>query len=146
MTLSMTDRDRRRRLLATELRWLGALTLPAVVFVFAPFPWLANLSRRLGLGTLPATPIAGYLARSVSALYVLLGALALVLATEVIRYAPVVRFLTVGCAVLGVVLLGVDLAEHMPWWWTLTEGPLIVPWAIHLWLLAKGLETAEEEA
>jgi hypothetical protein len=64
-----------------------------------------------------------YLARSLSAFYTLVGALCLVMASDLERYRPLVRFLGLAFALMSVVLLGVDLAAGMPWWWTASEGP-----------------------
>jgi len=64
-----------------------------------------------------------YLARSVSAFYALFGALCLVVASDLERYRPLVRFLGVVFAVMSVAFLGVDLAAGMPWWWSASEGP-----------------------
>jgi hypothetical protein len=64
-----------------------------------------------------------YLARSVSAFYALFGALCLAVASDLKRYRPVVRFLGAAFALLSMVLLGVDLAAGMPWWWSAPEGP-----------------------
>ena len=33
------------------------------------------------------------------------------------------RFLGVAFALMSVVLVGVDLAAGMPWWWSASEGP-----------------------
>jgi hypothetical protein len=57
-----------------------------------------------------------YLARSVSAFYALLGAFCLMMAADLAHYRPLVPFLGVAQAVMGVVFLGVDLAAGMPSW------------------------------
>ena len=67
------------------------LALPAV---FMPVEWMAAIHRWLGLGELPATPLVEYLARSTSALYVLLGSLFFVIAGDLRRYAAIVKLLT----------------------------------------------------
>src|SRR5207253_777590 len=76
-----------------------------------------------GLGEMPTGPVVEYLARSLSAFYALVGALCLVVATDLERYRPLVRFLGVAFALMSVVLLDVDLAAGMPWWWSASEGP-----------------------
>src|SRR5262249_9775323 len=97
------------------LRFLGVTALFAVVTVFMPVSWMAATHRWLGLGEMPTAPVVEYLARSVSACYAVLGALCLVMAADLERYRPLVRFLGAAQAVVGVVAISVDLAAGMPW-------------------------------
>jgi hypothetical protein len=53
-----------------------------------------------------------YLARSLSAFYAVTGALCLLVASDLERYRPLVRFQGVAFAVMSVVLLGVDLNDR----------------------------------
>jgi hypothetical protein len=66
-----------------------------------------------------------------------MGALCLVLAADLERYRPLVRFLGVAFALMSLVLLGVDLAVGMPWWWTALEGPGAVPVGALVYFLAR---------
>jgi len=113
----------RVRRLAAVLIAFGLLDLAALAAVVMPREWMAAMNGVAGLGLLPAEPIVGYLARSSSALYSLHGALMLFLASDVIRYAPVIRFLAIAAILHGLVILGIDLAEGMPRWWLIAEGP-----------------------
>jgi hypothetical protein len=101
-----------------------------------PFSWSAATHRWLGLGEMPNAPVVQYLARSVSALYALLSALCLVMASDLERYRPMLRFFGVALAVLGVVFTVVDLMAGMRWWWTVIEGPLALPAGALLLFLA----------
>ena len=85
----------------------------------------------------PTGPVVEYLARSLSAFYALVGALCLVMASDLDRYSPLVRFFGVCLALLGIVLTGVDLAAGMPWWWTALEGPGSVPIGALVYFLAR---------
>ena len=116
----MTKSD---KVLVILLRFVGVGALFALVPVFMPFSWMAATHRWLGLGEMPTGPVVEYLARSVSAFYALFGALCLVVASDLERYRPLVRLLGVAFALMSLVLLGVDLAAGMPWWWTASEGP-----------------------
>src|SRR5215467_11052965 len=111
----MTKSDRALVLL---LRFVGVSALFALVAVFMPMSWMAATHRWLGLGEMPAAPVVEYLARSVSALYALFGAFCLVVASHLERYRPLARFLGLAFALLGLVLLGVDVGAGMPWWWS----------------------------
>lgn len=111
-----------QRLLVVVLRAFGVLDLCAAGAVVVPLRWMAAAHAWLGLGPLPPGPLVGYLARSASALYALHGALVLFLSFDVRRYGPVITFLAAAALVHGAVMLGIDLAEGMPGWWTAVEG------------------------
>ena len=126
------------KVLVILLRYLGGIPgLFALVPVFMPFSWMVATHRWLGLGEMPSGPIVEYLARSLSAFYALVGALCLVMASDLDRYRPLVRFFGVCLALLGIVFTGVDLAAGMPWWWTALEGPGGVAFGALLFVLAR---------
>src|SRR6516225_9408234 len=129
----MTKSD---KVLVILLRIVGVGSLFALVAVFMPVSWLAATHRWLGLGEMPTGPVVEYLARSLSAFYALMGALCLVLTTDLERSRPLVWFLGVAFALMSLVLLGVDLAAGMPWWWTASEGPGGVVFGALLFVLA----------
>jgi len=133
--LRMTKSD---KVLVILFRYLlGVGSLFALVAVVMPFSWMAATHRWLGLGSMPTGPIVEYLARSLSAFYALVGALCLVMASDLDRYRPLVRFFGVCLALLGIVFTGVDLAAGMPWWWTAFEGPGAVPIGALVYYLAR---------
>jgi hypothetical protein len=109
--------------LAVALRILGCVDLVALAAVAMPHGWMARGHAWAGLGELPAAPIVGYLARSISFLYALHGATVLFISFDVDRYRPLITFLAVIALAHGAVMLGIDLAEGMPLWWTAVEGP-----------------------
>jgi hypothetical protein len=130
--MTRTDRS-----LAILLRCLGGGSLLALVPVVMPFSWMVATHRWLGLGEMPNGPVVEYLARSVSAFYALFGALFLVVASDLERYRPVVRFLGVALALVGLILVGVDVGAGMPWWWSAFEGPLWVGFGALIFFLAQ---------
>jgi hypothetical protein len=132
--MRMTRAD---KALSILLRFMGVGSLFALVAVFMPFSWMVATHRWLGLGEMPTGPVVEYLARSVSAFYALFGALFLVIASDLERYRPVVRFLGVGLALVSLVLLGVDLGAGMPWWWSVSEGPGGVVFGALMFVLAR---------
>jgi hypothetical protein len=119
------------------LRFVGVTALFALVAVFMPLSWMASIHRWLGLGEMPTAPVVEYLARSVSIFYALFGALCLVMAADLERYRPLVRFLGLALALLSVVLLCVDLAAGMPWWWSASEGSEGVALGALMFVLAR---------
>lgn len=125
------------RLLVFLLRFLSVSACLALVAVLMPMSWMAATHRWLGLGEMPVTPIVEYLARSLSAFYVLFGALSFVLSADVERYRPLVGFLGCAFAAYGAVFIGVDLLVGMPWWWTASEGPPCLFVGVWIFLLAR---------
>src|SRR5262249_7510852 len=99
-----------------------------------------------GAGEMPTGPVVEYLARSLSAFYAVMGALCLVLATDLERYRPLVGFLGVAFALMSLVLLGVDLAAGMPWWWSASEGPGGVVFGALLFVLARPADSKDGTA
>jgi hypothetical protein len=131
----MTKSD---KALVILLRYFGGIPgLFALAAVVMPVSWMAAAHRWLGLGEMSPAPVVEYLARSVSAFYALIGALCLVMASDLERYRPLVRFFGVALALLGLVFTGVDLVAGMPWWWTAFEGPLGLPAGALLFFLAR---------
>ena len=57
------------RCLKVLVRILGTGSATVAVFVVVPYAWMNAIHQWLGLGTLPDTPVVGYLARSTSAFY-----------------------------------------------------------------------------
>jgi hypothetical protein len=125
------------KVLEILLRFVGGGALFALVAVFMPVSWMTATHRWLGLGEMPTGTVVEYLARSVSAFYALLGALCLVLTTDLERYRPLVRFLGVAFALMSVTAIGVDVAAGMPWWWSASEGPGGVVFGVLVFLLAR---------
>jgi hypothetical protein len=124
---------KRLRILRFLLRFFGISGLFALVAVVMPISWMTGLHRWLGLGEMPTAPVVEYLARSLSAFYALFGAVCLVLASDLERYRPLVRFLGMAFVLLGVIFTGVDLVAGMPWWWSAIEGPPAV--AVGAWMV-----------
>jgi hypothetical protein len=57
-----------------------------------------------------------------------------------------VRFLGVAFVLMSVVILGVDLAAGMPWWWTASEGPGGVVFGVLILLLAQPVSSKGDTA
>src|SRR5260370_29382254 len=102
---------------------LGIGSLFALVPVVMPWSWMAATHRWLGLGEMPTGPVVEYLARSLSAFYALLGALFLMIASDLQRCRPLVRFLGVAVPLIGLLFLGLDLSAGMPWCCASFRGP-----------------------
>ncbi len=125
----------KRTALRLLIQVVGAVMLTAFLAAFMPLSWMAAAHTWLGLGEMPGGPLVEYLARSASLLYGLLGALFILVASDLTRYAPIVRLLGSMFVVLGLAILGIDLDAGMPLYWTLGEGPpMIAVGAAMIWL------------
>jgi hypothetical protein len=133
----MTDNA---RLLQLLLRVIGSVALLAIPCALMPYSWMNTIHQWLGMGVLPGEPVVGYLARSTSAFYGLLGGLLWVLSGDLRRHRLVLLYVGSAVAVFGLLLLGVDILEGMPPWWTAAEGPfniglgvviLALSWRLH---------------
>ena len=127
--------------LKAMLRIIGSSSLLALLFVAAPYESMDYIHLSLGMGTLPDSPVVGYLARSTSAFYAMLGGLFWVVSFDVRRYRPVLIYLGAAVSLLGVVLLVVDWQEGMPRFWTVWEGPFVTLFGLTLLLLGRRIAT-----
>jgi hypothetical protein len=124
-------------ILVWMLRLLGVNGLLALGAVVMPTSWMASLHSWLGLGELPRAPIVEYLTRTASMLYALLGAIFLVLASDLDRYRPLLRRLGLLVIATSACILAIDLAAGMPWWWSAFEGPPGIALGVALHILSK---------
>ncbi len=121
------------------LRLMGSSSLCAMGFVAAPHAWMDSIHASLGMGQLPDAPVVGYLARSTSAFYALLGGLLWVVSFDLGRHRRVLIYLGAAIAVFGVVLFLVDWSEGMPPFWTAWEGPFVAVFGLVLLYLSRGV-------
>ena len=109
----------------------------AVFFVCVPHAWMDGIHQWLGLGKLPDTPIVGYLARSTSAFYALLGGLLWVLSFGPRQHSVVLRYLGVAITLFGVTLFVIDWQAGLPLWWRFWEGPIVCAFGIVILYLSS---------
>jgi hypothetical protein len=121
------------------LRLMGTSSLFALIFVAAPYTWMDSIHSTLGMGQLPDTPVVGYLARSTSALYAILGGLLWVVSFDLGRHRSVLVYLGVAVTSFGVALLVVDWSEGMPSFWTVWEGPFVMAFGLAMLFLSRGV-------
>ena len=132
--------DTPSRVLTIMLRGIGGVSLLALPFVVAPYSWMNAIHMGLGMGELPSEPVVGYLTRSTSAFYALLGGLFLLLSRNPRRFRPVLMYLGVAVILFGVVLFCVDWIEGLPMVWRVIEGPFCVALGTAIFLLSRRLE------
>lgn len=123
------------------LRIIGSMALLAIIAVVMPYSWMNTVHQWLGMGELPAEPVVGYLARSTSAFYAILGGLFWVVSFDLHRHKLVLCYLGIVVVVFGASLFFIDLLEGMPLYWFLTEGPFNLLFGIVILLLAWRLNS-----
>ena len=126
------------------LRLFGTSSLLATVFVAAPESWMRDIHAALGMGELPVEPVVGYLARSTSALYAILGGLFWVVSFDPVRHAAVLRYLGVALPIFGLALYVIDWAEGLPWLWRIWEGTAVLGFGLCIGWLSRGIEGQQE--
>ncbi|MFG0263163.1 MAG: hypothetical protein ACF788_12295 [Novipirellula sp. JB048] len=104
------------------LRGVGGVTLLAFAAAVMPEKWMIEIGEALQMDPFPAAPLTFYLARHLSALYGFVGIGLLVLASDLVRYRPLVRYLAIGTVGFGVVQFVIDAMSGLPAWWTLGES------------------------
>jgi hypothetical protein len=129
------------RLLKLFLRIIGTASLLAVAAVVMPYAWMNAVHEWLGMGELPSEPIVGYLARSTSAFYALLGGLLWVVSFDPQRHRLVLHYLGTAIILFGATLLVVDIVEGLPLYWSVIEGPLNAAFGVCILILSRRLKT-----
>ena len=88
-----------------------------LIAVVMPDQWMDLGHRALGMGPFPDEPIAEYLARSTSSLSAFYGGLVWALSTDVVRYAPIIRYQAIAMICLSTGGLIVGLVADVPMVW-----------------------------
>ena len=112
----------------------------ALVPVFMPYAWMDATHRALGMGTLPAVPVIGYLARSLSLFYALLGGLLVLCSFDPHRHRAVLSYMGAAFIFFGIVIWGVDFLEGMPGYWRTVEGPIVIVFGAAILTLSARLK------
>jgi len=132
-----TTLTRPEQVLQLLIRIVGSVVLLAIPCALMPYSWMNAIHQGLGMGTLPSKPVVGYLARSTSAFYAMMGGLLWVVSLDLRRYRPVIGYLGVAIVLIGLTLFAVDLLAAMPWWWSTAEGPFNVGFGALILALAR---------
>lgn len=128
-----------RTLLIALLRLTGLAMLCGLVFVFCPFAWMQKIHAAIGMGELANTALMGYLTRTLSAMYAIVGAILLFVSGDLRRYLPLIRLLGVIAVAGGAGVTVLDAILHLPALWTILEGPLTIGLGVALLFLSRNL-------
>lgn len=117
--------------LAVLIRLIGIAELCALPFVFVPVAWMGMVHDRvLGLGPFPPQPIAEYLARHLSALYTVHGAMLVAVSLDIRRYRPLARLLGWCHLGLGAAVAWTDWSAGLHPLWAAGEGVAVGGWGV----------------
>ncbi|QDV60980.1 hypothetical protein [Crateriforma conspicua] len=108
------------------LKWflqaVGGVSLFAFGAAVMPAHWITQISVFLGFDPFPDSPLTFYLARHLSLMYGFVGAVLLVVASDLTRYRPLIALAAAGTVLLGVLQLVIDWLAGLPSWWTWGES------------------------
>ena len=122
------------RRVAWVLRLIGMSALLAFGASIMPNNWIVEASEYLGFDPFPDSPLTYYLARNLSLMYGFTGVLLLIVANDLPRYRPIVRFIWAGTVAFAVLQWVVDSMAELPSWWVYGEsmstlaGGLLIAW------------------
>lgn len=124
-------------ILTWMLRLVGGMLVCALIPMLFPLSWMSSINDLLGLSSFHTSPLVSYLTRSVSALYAMHGALAILLSTDLKRYQPIIVGYFGFDAIFGLIVTAIDWEAGLPWYWTLCEGPPVFVFSLIGVLLAR---------
>ncbi len=125
------------------LRFSAIIMGFASIAVFMPSAWMEETHKWLGIGDFPKGPITYYLARSLSAFYVIYGGLLWLTSFNIKQYYNIIVYLAYTGLALGPTLLFIDISSNMPYYWTFGEGPSIFIFSIILIILLKKIRKSD---
>ena len=115
------EKSQRISWLARWLYFVAAIQCSAIVAVVMPDTWVDACAELMGVEPLPHTPLAGYLSRLASIMYVVHGATLFLVAKNLPRSDFLVGPLGWLSIALGASMLWIDFVERMPIVWTWIE-------------------------
>jgi len=124
-----------RRLQAWILRLVAAAEMLAFIAAFMPRSWMEAGHRWLGLGEMPDGPLVNFIVRQTSFTWGLHGVALWLIATDVVRYRPLVILTGLGFLAAAPAFVWFDASAGMPWSWIASDGgACFVVGALLLWL------------
>ena len=137
---------RDEKILVLLLRLIAVAEWFAVIGILMPDAWMAACYHWLKLGDFPAAPITPYLARCLSAFYVMHGGFVWIAALDVRKYAILVRYIAITGIVFSVLVSVLDVIAGFPLFWTLAEGPTLTVISIVFLVLQHRISRADAAA
>ena len=128
----------RERLLVWLLRLAGAVEILAFISVVMPRSWMEISHEWLGMGTMPDGPLVMFMIRQASYAYGMHGISLCILASDVVRFRPLIIFNGVAFLLAVPVFFLIDYTAGVPFWWTIFDSLACGSFGIGLLLLTRG--------
>ncbi len=93
----------------------------AFLAVLMPRSWMEASHAWLGLGAMPDGPILMFMIRQASYVYGMHGVSLWVLATDVVRFRPLILLNGISFTLAAPVFFLIDYTSGVPWWWTMVD-------------------------
>ena len=127
----------RQRLLVWLLRLSGAVEILAFIAVVMPRSWMEVSHEWLGMGTMPDGPLVMFMIRQASYAYGMHGVSLWILASDVVRFRPLIIFNGVAFLLAAPVFFLIDYTTGVPFWWTIFDSLACGSTGIALLLLTR---------
>lgn len=111
----------RRLLQKVLLRLAGAVEILAFVSVVMPRSWMESSHEWLGMGTMPDGPLVMFMIRQASYAYGMHGISLWVLASDIVRFRPLIIFNGIAFLLAAPVFFLIDYTSGVPFWWTVFD-------------------------
>lgn len=111
----------RQRLQVWLLRLAGTVEILAFVAVVMPRSWMEISHEWLGMGLMPDGPLVMFMIRQASYAYGMHGISLWVIATDVVRFRPLVIFNGIAFLLAAPVFFLIDYTSGVPFWWTIGD-------------------------
>jgi hypothetical protein len=110
-----------QRMLEWLLRLVGVIELLAFIAVVMPRSWMEVSHEWLEMGRMAEGSLIMFMIRQASYAYGMHGISLWILATDVVRFRPLVIFNGISFLLAAPVFLVIDYTSGMPWWWTISD-------------------------
>jgi hypothetical protein len=128
----------RHRLQVWLLRLAGAFEILAFVSVVMPRSWMEITHEWLGMGTMPDGPLVMFMIRQASYAYGMHGISLWILASDVVRFRPLIVFNGVAFLLAAPVFFLIDYLTGIPLWWAIFDALACGFMGVALLLLTRG--------
>ena len=111
-----------QRLQAWLLRLAGACEMLSFFAVVMPRSWMEASHAWLGMGVMPDSAVLMFMIRQASYVYGMHGVSLWILATDVVRFRPLIVLNGISFLLAGPIFFLIDYTSGVPWWWTVVDA------------------------
>ena len=128
------------------LRLLGGICVLAAIPLLMTRNWFERAHELIGLGSFPTSPVAEYLARSVSALCTFYGGLLITLSRDVRRFSPIIKYQAAAIMALSVMGIYSGVRSGLPARWVIADAIGCWAFLLPMLLLVVRLQASNDRA